>query len=64
MNRLALIAATGVLALMLSACGDESKKEETTTTTTTTQQPAPDTNAGDKAAGTDTQQQSTEGQGQ
>ncbi|PWY56389.1 hypothetical protein DGG96_02790 [Legionella qingyii] len=43
MNRFALIAATGFLALALTACGESSNKPTATTTTetTTTQQPAP-----------------------
>ncbi|HHT0592338.1 TPA: hypothetical protein ACTXXA_000866 [Legionella anisa] len=43
MKRFALVAATGLLALTLAACGEESNKQPTTgtTDTTTTPQPAP-----------------------
>lgn len=43
MNRLALIAATGFLALALTACGEHNSKPTTTTdtTTTTTQETTP-----------------------
>ncbi|KTC89960.1 hypothetical protein OQJ18_06240 [Fluoribacter dumoffii] len=43
MKRIAIIAATGFLALALTACGQENNKQPTagTTDTTTTTQPAP-----------------------
>ncbi|KTD65048.1 hypothetical protein [Legionella shakespearei] len=52
MNRFALIAATGFLALMLTACGDNGSSkpaEDTTTTGTVVEQPKAD----DAAAKTD-----------
>ncbi|QMT59948.1 MULTISPECIES: hypothetical protein [unclassified Legionella] len=58
MNRIALIAATGFLALTLTACGESSNKQPTATTTTETtttqQQPAP---AQQPAGGNQTQNQ-------
>ncbi|HHF7366636.1 TPA: hypothetical protein ACPSKY_001754 [Legionella bozemanae] len=48
MNRFALVAATGLLALALTACGEQGNKQPTagTTETTTTTQPAPTQPAG------------------
>ncbi|KTC79235.1 hypothetical protein Lche_1255 [Legionella cherrii] len=49
MNRFALIAATGVLALALTACGEQNNKQPTAgteNTTTTTTQPASNQPAG------------------
>jgi hypothetical protein len=67
MNRFALIAATGFLALMLTACGDNgsSKPAEDTTTTTGTvvEQPKADDAAktdADKAAGPEEQKATEE----
>lgn len=37
MNRLAILAVTGVLALMLTACGEEKSTTKSTETTTTVQ---------------------------
>ncbi|WP_454783146.1 hypothetical protein [Legionella sp. WA2022007384] len=57
MKRFALVAATGFLALALTACGESSNKQPTATTTTettTTQQPAP---AQQPAGGNQTQNQ-------
>lgn len=63
MNRLAMIAATGFLAVFLTACGDNSKPADDKATDTTVQQPQ---TTGDDAGKTDTgaAQPSTEGQGQ
>jgi len=59
MNRLAIIAATGILALMLTACNEDknSKPAEGTTTEATAVQPSDDKAASDKAA-TDSAQDS------
>lgn len=65
MNRLAMIAATGFLAVLLTACGDNgaSKPADDKATDTTVQQTQ---TTGDDAGKTDTgaAQPSTEGQGQ
>lgn len=59
MNRFALIAATGFLALILTACGDNGSSkpaEDTTTTGTVVEQPKADDAAktdADKAAGSE-----------
>ncbi|KTD73624.1 hypothetical protein [Legionella tucsonensis] len=48
MNRFALVATTGLLALALTACGEQSNKQPTAgTTDTTTTQPAPAQPAGE-----------------
>jgi len=49
MKRLAIIAATSLLALCLTACGEHAKTEKETTTTTETTQPVEDTTPMNKA---------------
>ncbi|KTD41641.1 hypothetical protein [Legionella parisiensis] len=50
MNRFALVVATGLLALTLTACGEQNNKQPTAgaTETTTTTQPAPAQPAGNQ----------------
>lgn len=57
MNRFALVAATGLLALTLTACGEQGNKQPAagTTETTTTTQPAPAQPAGENQTQTPNQ---------